>query len=135
MKKVILDTNVVISGIFFSGPPSKILEEWAKKRFQLITNNEILDEYREVANELSQKFKKINQEKMIELISLNSKVFFSIDLKEVVTEDPKDEKFIACAIASKTKIIVSGDKHLLKVSGYKGIQILKPRHFLDEFLT
>lgn len=38
-----------------------------------------------------------------------------------VCDDPDDDKFVECAIASKTKIIVSGDKHLLKVTGYQGI--------------
>lgn len=134
MKKIILDTNVVISGIFFHGPPYQILEEWKNGKFQFITSHEILDEYKEVADELSLQFKDIDQTKTIELISLNSKVFFSIALKDRVTDDPKDDKFIACALASKTNIIVSGDKHLLAVNGYKGIRILNPRQFIDEFI-
>jgi uncharacterized protein len=51
-----------------------------------------------------------------------------------VCEDPDDDKFIECAIASKTEIIVSGDKHLLKVTGYQGINVLKPREFVDFYL-
>jgi predicted nucleic acid-binding protein len=39
-----------------------------------------------------------------------------------------------CAIASNSKIIISGDKHLLKVSGYQGIKVLKPREFVDSYL-
>ncbi|MFH1288444.1 MAG: putative toxin-antitoxin system toxin component, PIN family [bacterium] len=42
-----------------------------------------------------------------------------------VCEDPDDEKFITCAIASQTKIIISGDKQLLKLFGHKGIEIIK----------
>ncbi len=41
-----------------------------------------------------------------------------------VCEDPDDNKFMECAIASDTKIIVSGDKHLLKMTGYRGILFL-----------
>lgn len=50
--RIILDTNVFISGIFFSGPPSKILKEWRNRKFQIVLSQEILSEYRRVANEL-----------------------------------------------------------------------------------
>jgi predicted nucleic acid-binding protein len=39
-----------------------------------------------------------------------------------------------CAIASNSEIIISGDKHLLTVSGYQGITVLKPREFVDSYL-
>jgi predicted nucleic acid-binding protein len=37
-------------------------------------------------------------------------------------------------VASGSKVIISGDKHLLKISGYQGIQVLKPRAFVDQYL-
>ena len=114
---VIVDTNVIISGIFFTGPPFEILNAWKNKKFELIVSHEILDEYREVADELSNQFPEIDQSKTINLISIQSKMYLSIASDEQVTDDPKDEKFISCALASKTKFIVSGDKHLLRVSG------------------
>ncbi|NTW34877.1 MAG: PIN domain-containing protein [Syntrophobacteraceae bacterium] len=43
------------------------------------------------------------------------------ELGEPVCEDPDDDKFIACTMASKTNLIVSGDKHLLKVSGFQAV--------------
>ena len=49
-------------------------------------------------------------------------------------EDPDDNKLIECAIASDTKIIVSGDKHLLKIKGFKGIKVHKPREFVEIYL-
>ncbi|WP_435548049.1 PIN domain-containing protein [Desulfobacterium sp. N47] len=44
--RVILDTNVIISGIFFSGPPSKILKAWGNKNLQIVLSQQILDEYK-----------------------------------------------------------------------------------------
>jgi predicted nucleic acid-binding protein len=64
----------------------------------------------------------------------HAKVYKPAKLKEPVCEDPDDDKFFACAIASASKVIISGDKHLLKVSGYEGIQVLKPREFVDRYL-
>jgi len=46
-----------------------------------------------------------------------------------VCEDPDDDKFIECAIAGQCKIIISGDKPLLKFTGYEDIVILNPRNF------
>ena len=54
--RVVLDTNVFISGIFFSGPPSRILKAWANQSFQIVLSQQILDEYQRVAVALSSKF-------------------------------------------------------------------------------
>lgn len=64
----------------------------------------------------------------------NAKVYKPVKLKEPICEDPDDDKFPACALASGSRVIVSGDKHLLKVSGYEGIEVLKPREFVDRYL-
>ena len=58
----------------------------------------------------------------------------TIKLSEPVCDDPDDDKFIACAISGRAKYIVSGDKHLLKESGYEGLKIVTPRQFLDRYL-
>jgi predicted nucleic acid-binding protein len=50
--KIVLDTNVFISGIFFSGPPYRILEAWRDGGLQPVISQEIFDEYRNVADEL-----------------------------------------------------------------------------------
>ncbi len=53
---------------------------------------------------------------------------FSVqNLREPVCKDPDDDKFLACALASKCKVIVSGDKNLLKVSGFHGIRVIRLR--------
>jgi predicted nucleic acid-binding protein len=57
------------------------------------------------------------------------------ELGQRVCRDPDDDKFLACAIAGKTKIVVSGDKDLLATSGYAGITVLTPRGFVDRYLT
>jgi predicted nucleic acid-binding protein len=56
-------------------------------------------------------------------------------LPKPVCEDPDDDKFIACALAGDAKAITSGDKHLLSVSGYAGIEILRPKRLKDEYLS
>lgn len=132
---VIIDTNVLISGIFFKGPPHEILLAWKKNKFKLITSHEIIEEYKRVVLELSIKFPDIDVSDTIDQIIINSKLSLSLMLPDQICDDPDDDKFIAVALASKTKIIISGDKHLLSHSGYAGIDILKPAEFLLKYLN
>jgi uncharacterized protein len=132
--RVILDTNVFLSGVFFSGPPSQILETWRDGRLQMVISQEILDEYLRVAKILSVQFPTIDILSIIKLVTVEAEIFPSNRLPEPVCDDPDDDKFLACAIAGKCKFIISGDKHLLQVSGFKGINIIKPRIFVDTYL-
>jgi predicted nucleic acid-binding protein len=51
-----------------------------------------------------------------------------------VCEDPDDDKFFFCAVACKVPLIVSGDKHLLRVSNYSGVKVVKPKEFLSQYI-
>jgi len=132
--KIILDTNVFISGIFFSGPPSQILKAWQNSRLQIVLSQEILNEYQRVAEFLVAKFPTIDILPIIELMTIHGQLIDVEGFDVSVCDDPDDNKFMECAIASNSKIIISGDKHLLKVSGYQGIKVLKPREFVDSYL-
>jgi putative PIN family toxin of toxin-antitoxin system len=132
--KVILDTNVVISGIFFGGPPGKILQGWRDGRFTLVLSPAILEEYQRVAEALSKKYPPVDLTEVLELIVVEADMVQAEPLKEPVSADPDDDMFIACALASGSKLIVSGDKHLLDVGGFSGIEVLKPKAFVDQHL-
>lgn len=132
--KIVLDTNVFISGIFFSGPPSQILKAWKDQKIQIVLSKEILNEYQRVAEELSKKFSSVDIEPIIELLTIYGEIVETEGISVSICEDPDDNMFIECAIASNSKIIVSGDKHLLKISGYQNIGVVKPRDFVGEHL-
>lgn len=132
--KIILDTNVFISGIFFSGPPFQILKAWQNSRLQIVLSQEILNEYQRVAESLAAEFPAIDILPIIELMTIHGQIIDTQGFDISVCDDPDDNKFMECAIASNSEIIISGDKHLLKVSGYQGITVLKPREFVDSYL-
>ena len=132
--KVVLDTNVLVSGVFFSGPPFQILQAWRDGKIQLFISPEILDEYRRVGEILAEEHPAIDLEPMFEYGIHNAVVFSALPLPERVCDGPDDDKFLACALASGSNIVVSGDRHLFKVSGYHTIKVLKPRDFLDKYL-
>ena len=132
--KVVMDTNVFVSGVFFSGPPYEILKAWQEGEFELVVSQEILDEYRRVGEILSEERPQVDLSPILTFVIEHAKVYQSVELDQRICEDPDDDKFFACALASGSRVIISGDKHLLKVSGYEGIEVLKPREFVDRYL-
>ena len=132
--KIVLDTNVLMSGIFFTGPPYQILQAWRDGAIRLAVCPEILAEYREVAARLSRTYKGIDILPLLDLVAVRSHLVQAAPLPKPVCDDPDDDIFLACALAAKAPIIVSGDRHLLAVSGFAGIQILRPKAFVDRFL-
>jgi uncharacterized protein len=132
--KIVLDTNVLVSGIFFSGPPAEILRAWSRGKFRLVLSPEILDEYTRVSAELSEKYSSIDVQRILDIVVVHSDMCSPAPLAARICEDPHDDMFIAAAIDSGTKIIISGDRHLLRTSGYKGVSVLTPREFVVRYL-
>jgi len=132
--RIVLDTNVLISGIFFAGHPYEILDAWRQGRLDIATSPEILEEYSRVVLELSAEFPEIDPHPILTLIMIESRLTAAAPLPRQVCDDPADDKFLACAIASGARIIVSGDKALRRASGYQGISVLSPRDFVTRHL-
>jgi putative PIN family toxin of toxin-antitoxin system len=132
--KIVLDTNVLMSGIFFRGPPHRILQAWRDGTVQLAACLEILAEYRQVALRLSRKYKGIDISSLLDLAAVHSHIVQAAPLPSPICADPNDDIFLACALAAGTRTIVSGDKHLLAASGYAGLQVLRPKLFVEQFL-
>ena len=126
-----LDTNVLMSGIFFGGVPGRILEAWRDGRFKWVVTKDIIDEYREVSERLHLKIPRVDPRDWIALIEDEAASVVPERLKEPVCEDPDDDKFVACALGVSATI-VSGDHHLLDVNGRNGLCVKKPRDFLND---
>jgi putative PIN family toxin of toxin-antitoxin system len=131
--RVIIDTNVILSAIFFGGIPGRILEAYRDGKLTLVLSPEILEEYRATAARLAEKFD-VEYVALLDWIAIHSELEQSLPLSVPVCADPDDDKFIACALASNAKIICSGDRHLLDVNGYQEIEVLRPRAFADKYL-
>ncbi|MBN2064517.1 MAG: putative toxin-antitoxin system toxin component, PIN family [Sedimentisphaerales bacterium] len=133
--RAVIDTNVFVSGIFFSGPPAKILSAWHEGYIKLSVTEEIIEEYRRVLEELVVKLGAVNIGSILEAVLIEAELVPSLSLKKPVCEDPDDDKFLACAISSQSKYIISGDKHLLKIGQFFNVKIVTPRYFLDNLLS
>jgi uncharacterized protein len=133
--KIVLDTNVVISAVFFGGVPGQILSAWHADRIRLVLSAPILAEYREVAAELTSRYGGSEFEPLAALLLMKSEVIDAPEFFPIpVSSDPDDDKFLACALAAAAPVIVSGDRHLLILSGWSGIEIMTPRTFARKYL-
>ena len=132
--KVVVDTAVLISGVFFGGMPSRILEAWRAGKIDLVVSPDILEEYRRIGDRLEAQFADVTLAPFIALLVMTAEIIESPDLPEQVSRDPDDDKFIACALAGDWQFIISGDKDLLELSGYQGVKIVAPREFLESVL-
>ena len=130
MFKVVIDTNVFISS-FFGGTPRKIIDLWKDGKIILCLTQEIIEEYLEVLNRLGLKDKK-EIDNLIKLFAEGYNSVFSSKTPNihVVEDDPDDDKFLECAVALDSKIIVSGDKHLKAIKKYIDIEIMSPKNFI-----
>ncbi len=83
---------------------------------------------------LAADFPGVDLQPFIALVAKDAIVVESPPLLESVCDDPDDDVFISCAIASGTEFIVSGDRALLRASGYGGVKALSPRVFVDHHI-
>jgi len=133
--RVVLDTNVLISGAFYAGPPLQILQSCIKGEFQLVLSPEILVEYRRAGEEFSRKSSNPDFERLLGLLVAQALIVEAPDLDQPVCRDPDDDKFVACALAVGADVIVSGDKDLLNISGKLTIPVMRPKEFVDRYLV
>lgn len=137
MKCIVLDTNVFVSALFWSGPPRKILDAWGEQKIQLILSTEIMQEYTRVAYALAHK-RNLTEDAhvaiVLEMVAIYGKFVSPIMLDRAISRDPDDDKFIACAIGADCTLIVSGDKDLLDISGAAGIDVITPGEFVKSIL-
>lgn len=129
MIRAVLDTNVFVSS-FFGGNPKKIIDMWKNGEIRICLSKEIVDEYVAVLKRLD-----INPDHLkalLELFATGYQILFTSQTSrlDLIREDPSDNKFIECAVALKADCIISGDKALLKIENYMGIDILSPKAFL-----
>jgi putative PIN family toxin of toxin-antitoxin system len=132
MKKIVFDTNVLVSALLFKTSKSRLAYEKALLNHQIISS---LECYKELVEVLSRpKFSKYFSEidKSIFLINyFHSTQFVKVNIVVEVCRDPKDNKFLALAFEHSSDFIVSADNDLPILNPYKNIPILTPNGFLE----
>lgn len=129
--RIVIDTNVLISGIIFGGKPSKIIELLFGKKISVFASPEMVDEYKRIYGELGERYAKRTHNELNEII--NSMNILPSHSHIEACRDPDDNKFIECAIDNRCIYIVSGDKDLLVLEQYEDIGILIVSEFLEQY--
>ncbi len=129
--RAVLDTNVVMSAIFFGGMPLKIVRAAFSKRVRLVASRAIVSEYHEVAERLHEQFPSVNYRRPLSILESKLTLVRPVALDETVCRDPDDDAVIACALGGKAKVICSGDGDLLALDGFRGLEIMNPSDFCE----
>jgi uncharacterized protein len=130
MKRVILDTNIVISSAL-GGALVFIFEKWTEEKFTVVVTTDILKEYLDVINRPKFKLPQETIDGITRFIYEFSEFVVPEEKIRIIESDPKDDKFLEAAIAGKVDTIVSGDQHLLSLKEFRGIPIMTAREFMD----
>ncbi len=131
--RIVLDTNVFVSGILFLGSPNRIIRAWEEGQVELVVSPSILDEYMRVSEDLARR-KSVDITQFLQMLAVRSTIWNAPIFKRQVCTDPDDDKFLECAIFSKTKIVVTGDNALLDTSGFRGVKVVTPAAFVNNYL-
>lgn len=129
MRRVVLDTNVVISALFFGGKPAAILDLAIQEVLLLHTSSALVTELDGVLRVKFHLPPHLAEIMVTEWKALNVLVEPTETLS-VIMEDPSDNQVLECAVEAKVDVIVSGDRHLLALKTFRGMLILSPNEFL-----
>ena len=130
--RIVVDTNVIASAIYFGGKPFKLLKLIMEDRISAIASKDIVEEYEEILARLQQKFPKLSRSIPFQAI-VGKLTIINISSVIHVCRDPDDDKFISCAVDGKCVYVVSGDNDLLALEAYDGIEVITVAEFLERF--
>ena|SRR5574344_535088 len=127
--KIVLDTNVLVSGIFWGGVPEKILELAMSGEVEIYATEEILNEYFRIIERIGKKDKDLCSQWKMLLIQI---VKIVEPVKRIkLCRDPKDDMFLECAVSSGSEYIVSGDDDLLSLKMVDDVRIVTAKRYLE----
>ena len=136
MHRVVVDTNVLISGIIQrNGFSFKVIRMWEDEALVLITSAATIEEAGRVLNysKIRKRYKLTDDDIKRSITNLLRYSVIADDPPEInaIKEDNDDNKILATAVAGRADYIISGDVHLLNLKSFRGIEIVTPRRFCE----
>jgi putative PIN family toxin of toxin-antitoxin system len=135
VRRVVLDTNVIVSGIISpTGPPRRILMGWQRREFELVVSPTILDEVARTLRQprIARRYHVTAQDatELGRLLTTRSILLTDVPPIPPTARDPADDHNLALARAGHADHIVSGDDDLLSLGRYADIPIFPPAAYV-----
>ena len=128
--RIVVDTNVLIAGLLWRGPPSGVWNHVLTERAELFISQALFDEFADVIGR--PKFAAILEraartpQQLLNNLRNAAELVVPAPLPQPVSRDPDDDHVIAAAVAARADWIVTGDQDLLVLESYDGIAIITP---------
>lgn len=131
--RVVLDTNVLISGVISTGVSHRVLISGFNDEYRLLISIEILNEFRDTLAKYPGKFHLTLDDIREEVNTIRYYATFVIPDEQIVeiNADPSDNMVLEAAVAGAADYIVSGDPHLINLDNFRGIDIVNPAAFIE----
>jgi len=128
--KVLLDTNILISALGWSGKPKVIFEKCLHGELELVTSPNQIEELERVMD-----YPKFNftEEQKATFISIILEIATMVEITgkvNIIVDDPDDNAILETAIVGNVQYLISGDPHLLKLKEFAKIKIVTASEFL-----
>jgi uncharacterized protein len=132
---IVVDTNVVVSAAFWpKGEDRRCFTLLARRKCRMALTEVILDEYRSLAARIGRReCPDKDPAPFLDWIERVALLVEPAPLGKRRSRDPKDDPFLACALASRAEFIVTKDKDLLTLDKPFGVEIVTPREFYRRF--
>ena len=130
--RIVCDTNVILSGLLFSGHCRTILRYVSEGHLQGFTSTALLAELERVLLRPKFRLAVSEVEAILDLIRQSFVLVLPRESVTVVTDDPDDDAVLEAAVAADAELIVSGDKHLLDLEAFRDKRIITPASLIRE---
>jgi putative PIN family toxin of toxin-antitoxin system len=126
--RCVLDTNVLVSAFLWQGLPARLIELASENEIRLFTSRALLDELDEVLHRKKlAKAVRLTGFSADQLVNHYRRLTYRITTRQLtrrISRDPDDDQVLACALAAKADLIVSGDRDLLTLKSFRKIPIV-----------
>lgn len=132
--RVVFDTNVWLSAVFWEGEAEKLIRKALSKKIEIIITKDIISEIVEILNR-EEKFQRFIQNKrksiedVVRIVLISSDFIETRSKLDIIKEHEKDNIILEAALDGRADYIVSYDKHILNMLEFRKIKILSPSDF------
>jgi len=133
--RIVCDTNVIVSGLLFGGPPRTVLRLIATGAVVNITSADLFREFDGVIRR--PKFALSAGEITVMINQLAETFEFAVPSRrvDVVVRDPDDNRVLEAALAGAAEVVVTGDSDLLELASFEGIDLINAAQFVQTFTS